>query len=510
MIVVGIGVSATQIEDWHDLNDIRDDLTGNYTLVNDLDSGSAGYETYNNGSGWDPIGEDGDGFKGTFDGNQHIISDLYINRPDEDNVGLFGLTDQAGVRIRNVGVENVNITGRNYVGTLLGQNHHGQRVRTTYATGRITGQNYVGGLIGSSNPGAQLENSYARVDVTGNNSVGGLEGEKNQGSKTDKSYSTGSIDGEDEVGGLVGTKSGGSDVTNSFWDTNTSGQDSSAGGTGKNTEEMKNVSTFTNLDTDGLGDPWDFVGDPYDDTGNEDIWDIDEEEVINDGYPYLRWEEEEIEHPPIADFIHDPETPKAHELVEFTDESDEGDVEILEWEWDFGDGQTSTEQDPRHIYTSEGDYTVELTVTDANDLSDTITREITVGETEEEPPNANFEYSPEQPGINEEIQFTDQSEQGDEDIVGWEWRFNDGTTSTEQNPTHIYSETDTYTVELTVTDENNLSSIHNRDITVQDEDDEDEEPEVIEGTPVEALTLPLALVIFVLAVLFYLYKLKIK
>ena len=45
--------------------------------------------------------------------------------------------------------------------------------------------------------------------------------------------------------------------------------------------------TFTETDTPGLDNPWDFVNDPNDDTGTEDIWNIDETGVINNGYPYL-------------------------------------------------------------------------------------------------------------------------------------------------------------------------------------------------------------------------------
>jgi len=75
-------------------------------------------------------------------------------------------------------------------------------------------------------------------------------------------------------------------VSNSFWDNVISGQSTSAGGTGKTTENMKDNRTFTDVAwSDGLDAPWDFIGDPYDDVGDEDIWNIDE--GINNGYPYL-------------------------------------------------------------------------------------------------------------------------------------------------------------------------------------------------------------------------------
>jgi hypothetical protein len=112
--------------------------------------------------------------------------------------------------------------------------------------------------------------------------VGGLIG-SNHG-KVSNCYSIGSVNGKDYVGGLIGYNDG--TVSNSFWDIQTSGKTISAGGTGKTTEQMKNVRTYTDVAwSKGLESPWDFVGNPYDDKGNEDIWDI--KPNINNGYPYL-------------------------------------------------------------------------------------------------------------------------------------------------------------------------------------------------------------------------------
>jgi len=92
------------------------------------------------------------------------------------------------------------------------------------------------------------------------------------------------VNGNDGVGGLVGINLG--IVSNSFWDTQTSGQATSDGGTSKTTENMKNVRTYTDLAwSGGLSSAWDFVGNPYDDTRNGDIWGINPD--VNDGYPFL-------------------------------------------------------------------------------------------------------------------------------------------------------------------------------------------------------------------------------
>ncbi|MFP4051711.1 MAG: PKD domain-containing protein [Thermoplasmata archaeon] len=82
--------------------------------------------------------------------------------------------------------------------------------------------------------------------------------------------------------------------------------------------------------------------------------------------------------PPTADFSFLPTDPEVDETVQFTDESTDDDGSITEWSWNFGDGNTSTDQNPTHAYTSEGTYTVELTVTDDEGATDTTTQDITV------------------------------------------------------------------------------------------------------------------------------------
>jgi hypothetical protein len=72
---------------------------------------------------------------------------------------------------------------------------------------------------------------------------------------------------------------------NCFWDMGTSGQVTSGIGTGKTTAEMQDDATFTDTSTMGLTAAWDFVGDPHDDTGTKNIWDI--HASLNGGYPRI-------------------------------------------------------------------------------------------------------------------------------------------------------------------------------------------------------------------------------
>ena len=138
-----------EIRDWHDLDAIRNNLDGDHTLMNDLDSTSAGYTelaspTANEGKGWRSIATN-DTFIGSFDGQGYEICDLFINRPNESDVGLFGVVEAGGV-IENVGIVNSNITGYEIVGSVAGYNRG--TVRNSHAFGKVTGDLHVGILVG--------------------------------------------------------------------------------------------------------------------------------------------------------------------------------------------------------------------------------------------------------------------------------------------------------------------------------------------------------------------------
>jgi hypothetical protein len=124
--MVGCARLPIAIWNWYDLHAIRDDLGGSYFLMNDLDSNAAGYtelasEIANWGRGWEPIGTPDDPFTGSFNGQGYEIKDLFINRPDENYVGLFGLVDEGGV-MENVAVVNATVAGKQHVGGLVGIN----------------------------------------------------------------------------------------------------------------------------------------------------------------------------------------------------------------------------------------------------------------------------------------------------------------------------------------------------------------------------------------------------
>ncbi len=116
---------------------------------------------------------------------------------------------------------------------------------------------------------------------------------------------------------------------------------------------------------------------------------------------------------------------------------------ITSWLWDFGDGATSTEKNPSHTYENSGNYSVRLTV-HTPDSSDTIIKEnyITVKNV-----IANFSADVTMGKAPLTVSFTDNSLG---EIDAWLWKFGDGLTSTEQNPTHVYTSGDSFTVSLFV------------------------------------------------------------
>jgi parallel beta-helix repeat protein len=116
------------------------------------------------------------------------------------------------------------------------------------------------------------------------------------------------------------------------------------------------------------------------------------------------------------------------------------------WTWDFGDESTSTEQNPTHIYKSEGTYTVKLTVKNSlGSDSKEKTGYITVGSAVLAPVS-NFSSNVTKGNAPLSVQFKDESTNSP---TSWEWNFGDGKTSTEQNPSHTYETVGTYTVNLT-------------------------------------------------------------
>ncbi len=146
---------------------------------------------------------------------------------------------------------------------------------------------------------------------------------------------------------------------------------------------------------------------------------------------------------PVANFSGTPTTGSAPLTVNFTDLSTGSPTS---WSWNFGDGGTSTLQNPSHIYSAAGQYTVSLTATNGTGPNTaTKTNYITVSAAA---PVADFSGTPTTGSAPLTVNFTDLSTGAP---TSWSWNFGDGGTSTLQNPNHIYSAAGQYTVSLTAT-----------------------------------------------------------
>ena len=275
-----------------------------YIQTADIDATST--NIWDGCAGFTPIGNFTINFTGSYNGQNHTIDGLYINRTTTNYQGLFGYTN--GATVENIGLTNVNINGDGRIGGLVGENRT-SNVNNCYSTGSVSGNERIGGLVGN-NRGSAVSNCYSAGSVSGSNYIGGLLGYNYSASSVNNCYSTGSVSGDDYIGGFAGQNSGysttvsncystgsvsgtasyvgglvGSNtatVNNSFWDTQTSGQSTSSGGTGKTTAEMKTQSTFTDAG-------WDFLGETA--NGENDYWGM--ESGINNGYPYLTMQKAE-------------------------------------------------------------------------------------------------------------------------------------------------------------------------------------------------------------------------
>jgi hypothetical protein len=328
-----------------ELDAIRYHLDKHYKQVADIDLND---EPYSVADGWNPIGTDEDRFTGFYDGGHYKIINLFINRPQQNHVGLFGYI--SGATIKNLVIEDANITGERLIGTLAGKavdscqieyvrvintqlqlierfcgglignihdaslyrcsssgvinrgdlndwnfiggligtstsdpNHSGSVINECYSTAAINSENHnsYGGLAAAAWYDTQITNCYARGDVVGTNDrAGGFVGDVSLGSQVkriENSFSTGKVVGSayGDVRGFVGYYPEEGVFINNFWDVETSGQSGSnyPTATGKTTEQMKMSQTFTDAG-------WDF----------QEVWSIDTFGIINDGYPYLRWQ----------------------------------------------------------------------------------------------------------------------------------------------------------------------------------------------------------------------------
>ena len=291
-------------------------LNGDYVLGGPIDASPTA--TWNGGAGWDAIGSASSRFTGKFDGKNFTISGLTINRPGDDELGLFAFLDTTAevknVRLYDVDIDaftsaggfsdNVgglagknkgtiinsivkgDVDGNDDVGGLVGENeggliresfadvvipyhsnndqigglvgdNDGGTIRKSYANGSVSANVIAGGLAGGNRNGGLIEDSYSTTTVGGDYYIGGLVGQ-NFATIT-RSYSTGAVSGvAGYFGGLVGSSFGLGTYSSSYWDTQKSG---TTNGVGDVDPDPSGVSgkTTAQMGTQATFTGWDFT-----------------------------------------------------------------------------------------------------------------------------------------------------------------------------------------------------------------------------------------------------------
>jgi hypothetical protein len=228
-----------QITNLNELQAIDDEvfMESHFILMNNIDASAT--SGWNGGLGFNPLGngeffsDSTIAFEGSFRGQGYVISNLYINRPAMEMVGLF--SDLTG-SVDSLGFVNSTITGWRYAGPLLGicragtikrcyatgstvtvvgstgyagalggsVNSASDTISDCYSSGSVTTPLYGGGLFGGASNGSIFFNCYSSANVNGGNSVGGLIGATNTNVTFNQCYATGDVSGADLVGGLIG------------------------------------------------------------------------------------------------------------------------------------------------------------------------------------------------------------------------------------------------------------------------------------------------------------------
>lgn len=138
--------------------------------------------------------------------------------------------------------------------------------------------------------------------------------------------------------------------------------------------------------------------------------------------------------------------------IQFNDQSTVSSGSITQWAWDFGDGNTSSLQNPVHAYAVAGTYTVSLSVTTNNNCSGSTTSQVNVFDL----PVADFSFTDQCDGTS--IQFTDLSSSSSGNINQWNWDFYGLAQDVAQNPSYLFPGPGSYDVDLVVTTDNSCSS----------------------------------------------------
>ena len=205
--------TAAQLKTFRDIvngeNNQTADPNAHAKLMNNIDLSSVCGES----NSWTPIGNSiGKSYEGTFNGDGHTISGLYIDSDDNDYKGLFGRVN--GGTVQDLTVSG-NVSGDRYVGGVVGYNNGGTVTGCIFSgSGSVSGKSSVGGVVGENRySNGVVENCHNAGKVSGSNTVGGVVGRNNSNGTVTNCTNTGNVSGPDSgidsnVGGVVGDNRG--------------------------------------------------------------------------------------------------------------------------------------------------------------------------------------------------------------------------------------------------------------------------------------------------------------
>ena len=265
----------------------------------DVDADDHNGDYWNSGAGWAPIGTSTSAYTGIFHGRGHTISNLFISR-SSNYAGLFATISSSS--FRNLGLAQVNVTGGNFSGGLVGAfASSNTRAANLYVTGQVEGGTTVGLLAGTVR--ATLTTSYSSGSVTATTQYGGgLVGRVGTNGSVISSYSTAAVSADvgpaglagimwasssaitdsyatgrstdttptpSSARGLVASNSNNGTITNSYYDSQRTGQSDTGQGEPKTTRELRRPTGYTGIYADWnrdlsnpadgeADDPWDF------------------------------------------------------------------------------------------------------------------------------------------------------------------------------------------------------------------------------------------------------------
>lgn len=237
------------ISNLQQLDAVRNNLAAHYKLIADIDASEI--------ANWQPIGDGFNYFTGSFDGNAHTISNLSINRPNDQYVALFGYfqPDTLNDSIKNLTMEKVNINGYEFCGAIAGYIYNGS-IYNCHVAGKLQGYYYIGGIAGYAETIGDISYCTANCTIKAfEQEAGGIVGEATP-AIISNCISYGKISFQYYAGGITGYLSSGALIEDCHSYTELQCTQNSGGGIAG----MSNNSQITRCYHKGMISGYEYIG----------------------------------------------------------------------------------------------------------------------------------------------------------------------------------------------------------------------------------------------------------